>query len=86
MGCGLIRSTTEQRPRLTPRQVEVLREWLRTDSKAEAADRLFISTATVSTHVNRIRRQYVAVGRPAPTKAMLAIRALQDDYVTVDEL
>jgi len=74
------------RPALSPREIEVLRGWLRSDSKTEVAAELFISAATVNTHLARIREKYAAVGRNAGTKAALTARALQDGLVTLDEL
>jgi hypothetical protein len=58
---------------------------LRHDSKG-AVGRLFISTSTVNAHLMRIRAKYAGVGRPASTKAALAVRAIQDGIVGVDEL
>lgn len=78
--------STSTHPRLTGREVEVLRTWVMHDSKSDAARALFISPATVSTHVNRIRGKYAATGRPANTKASLLARALQDGYIDIDEL
>lgn len=74
------------RPALSAREVEILREWLMSDSKSEAAARLFVASTTVSTHIARIRAKYVLVGRAAPTKAALLARALQDGLIVVDEL
>jgi DNA-binding CsgD family transcriptional regulator len=73
-------------PTLTAREIEILREWVMRDSKSEVAKALFITPATVSTHVNRIRLKYAAVGRPASTKAALLARALQDGHINLDEL
>ncbi|NMO02522.1 helix-turn-helix transcriptional regulator [Gordonia sp. TBRC 11910] len=73
-------------PQLSQREREVLRMWVMTDSKTEAAQRLFLSTSTVSTHITRIRQKYDDVGRPARTKASLLVRALQDGHVRLDEL
>lgn len=73
------------RPTLSAREVEVLLAWLRATSKEEAAQELFISAATVSTHILRIRAKYAAVGRPAKRKAALFARAVQDGYTTLDE-
>lgn len=73
-------------PNLTAREIQILREWVMRDSKSEVAEALFITPATVSTHVNRIRIKYAAVGRPANTKAALLARALQDGHVDLDEL
>ena len=72
------------RPSLSSREVEVLLAWLASESKEDAAGRLFISASTVSTHISRIRAKYGAVGRPAPTKAHLLARALQDGYTTLE--
>jgi DNA-binding CsgD family transcriptional regulator len=72
------------RPALSTREVEVLLAWLAAESKEDAAAHLFISASTVSTHISRIRTKYSAVSRPAPTKAHLLARALQDGYTTLD--
>lgn len=74
-----------ERPALSRREVEVLLAWLAADSKEDAAARLYISVSTVSTHISRIRSKYAGVGRPAPTKAHLLARALQDGYTTLAE-
>ncbi|NMO00099.1 LuxR family transcriptional regulator [Gordonia sp. TBRC 11910] len=73
------------RPSLSKREVEVLLAWLATESKRDAAEALFISPATVSTHVSRIRDKYAEIGRPAPTKAHLLIRALQDGFTAIED-
>ncbi|MGW5267976.1 LuxR C-terminal-related transcriptional regulator [Rhodococcus sp. NPDC003994] len=74
------------RPKLTAREVEVLLAWFRSDSKPAVARTLFLSLGTVNTHLTRIRQKYAAVGRPAPTKASLVARALQDDIVRLTDL
>lgn len=74
------------RPDLTGREVEVLLCWIRLDSKTQAAKALYLSLGTVNTHLTRIRAKYTAVGRPAPTKAALVARALQDGLVDISEL
>ncbi|MGW0018732.1 LuxR C-terminal-related transcriptional regulator [Rhodococcus sp. NPDC003382] len=74
------------KPTLSAREVEILREWLMSDSKSKAAARLFVAPTTVSTHIARIRDKYALVGRAAPTKAMLLARALQDGLIDIDEL
>lgn len=78
------RADTRVRPSLSEREVEVLLAWLASESKEDAAARLFISASTVSTHLARIRAKYTAVGRPAPTKTHLFARALQDGYTALD--
>lgn len=73
-------------PTLSAREIEVLRTWFTCDSKSEAARKLFITAATVNTHISRIRDKYDAVGRPGATKSALLARALQDGLITVEEL
>ncbi len=85
------RSTTSERndlprPVLTPREAEVLRTWLLVDSKPAVGQELFISLGTVNTHLTRIRAKYAEIGRPAPTKAALVARAVQDGLISLDEL
>jgi DNA-binding CsgD family transcriptional regulator len=74
------------RPALSEREQQVLVAWLLTDSKTTVGEKLYISAATVRTHIQRIRDKYDAVGRPAVTKAALAVRAIQDGILAVDEL
>ncbi|QGP90615.1 DNA-binding response regulator (plasmid) [Gordonia sp. 135] len=74
------------RPALSKREIEVLILWLACDSKQQAARRLFVSESTVHTHVTRIRDKYRVVGRPAPTKIALLIRAIEDGICTLEEI
>ncbi len=74
------------RPQLTQRERQVLIEWFRTENKNAVAERLYIEPSTVATHLQRVRAKYAAVGRPAPTKAALVARAIQDDILSVDDL
>lgn len=74
------------RPRLSQREREVLLSWFQTESKALVAKSLFITVRTIDTHLARIRTKYAAAGRPAPTKAALVVRAIQDGLVQADEL
>lgn len=71
---------------LTAREVEVVRAWLRTESKASAARELFIAECTVAEHVARVRTKYIAAGRPVGTKTALAARLLQDGHIHLHEL
>lgn len=78
--------TALPKPSLSAREIEILREWLLCDSKHDAAQRLHVTVATVSTHIVRIRHKYARVGRAATSKTSLLARALQDGVVTLDEL
>jgi DNA-binding NarL/FixJ family response regulator len=77
---------TYSRAGLSQREIAVLKAWFDCDSKVGAAARLHIALGTINTHLVRIRDKYAKVGRPAPTKAALVARALQDGFVTLDDL
>ncbi len=74
------------RPRLSQREQQVLIAWFQTENKHSVAEKLYIEPSTVATHLQRVRAKYAAVGRPAPTKAALVARAIQDDILSVYDL
>jgi DNA-binding NarL/FixJ family response regulator len=83
---AMLNDKTIRRPKLAPREKEVLIAWFRTDSKDEAARQLSIAPTTVRTSLQRIRAKYAAIGRPATTKAALVARAIQDGIIGIDDL
>ncbi|MGW5148744.1 response regulator transcription factor [Rhodococcus koreensis] len=76
----------QRMPALSPRELEILRLWLRSESKTAAASDLGISLGTINTHLARIRAKYATVGRPVADKSGLLVRALQDGLVSLAEL
>lgn len=86
MAGAMVRDRTVGRPKLPPREKEVLLAWFQADNKDLVADKLRIAPSTVSTHLERVRAKYAAVGRPATTKAALVARALQDGIIDIDDL
>jgi two-component system, NarL family, nitrate/nitrite response regulator NarL len=77
---------TSGRPRLTSREQEVLLAWFQCESKQLVAARCNISPRTVEGYIDRVRVRYARAGRPAPTKAALVARALQDGLIELDDL
>jgi len=77
---------TSGRPRLTSREQEVLLAWFQCESKQLVAERCNISPRTVEGYIDRVRVRYARAGRPAPTKAALVARALQDGLIELDDL
>jgi DNA-binding NarL/FixJ family response regulator len=73
-------------PRLTDREREVLLAWFQCESKQLVAARCNLSPRTVEGYIDRVRVRYARAGRPAPTKASLVARALQDGLIDLDEL
>ena len=68
-----------RRPRLSRRQQEVLVAYAAGNALMPAVARsLGIDQETLKTHLRRIRGKYRAVGRPAPTRRDLYVRAVED--------
>lgn len=78
--------TRVNRPRLTPREGEVLLEWFHSESKDMVAQKLGLSERTVAGYLDRVRIKYASAGRPAATKAALVARAIQDGMISSDDL
>lgn len=86
MAKALLHDRRLGRPHLSEREKEVLIAWFQTENKDLVAKRLFIEPSTVRSHLQRVRAKYGAAGRPAPTKAALVARAIQDGILSVDDL
>ncbi|MCP3803401.1 response regulator [Allokutzneria sp. A3M-2-11 16] len=78
-------NSRRNRPHLSLREEEVLVKWFQSESKDLVADQLGIAVSTVNTYLDRVRLKYAAVGRQAPTKVALVMRAIQDGLIAVDE-
>ncbi len=78
--------TRAARPLLTSREVDVLINWFACESKEMVARKLNLSVRTVNTYIDRARIRYAHAGRPAPTKAALVARAIQDGLVRLEDL
>jgi DNA-binding NarL/FixJ family response regulator len=83
---ALVADDAPHRPRLSPRETEVLRAWFASSSKDLVAAKLHITPKTVDTYIARVRVKYAAVGRAARTKSALVSRALEDGIITLAEL
>jgi DNA-binding CsgD family transcriptional regulator len=71
-----------RRPRLAPRQREVLVAYVAgSDLLPTVARALGMDRETLKTHLRRIRAKYAEVGRPAPTRRDLYVRAVEDGLV-----
>jgi DNA-binding CsgD family transcriptional regulator len=71
-----------RRPRLAPRQREVLVAYVAgSDLLPTVARELGMDRETLKTHLRRIRVKYAEVGRPAPTRRDLYVRAVEDGLV-----
>lgn len=71
-------------PAIGKREREILLAWFRHETKSEAARVMFVSVNTVKKHIERVRAKYADAGRPAPTQALLVIRAIEDGWLDID--
>jgi DNA-binding CsgD family transcriptional regulator len=72
----------DRRPQLAPRQREVLVAYVSgNDLLPTVARRLGMQRETFKTHLRRIRGKYQEVGRPAPTRRDLYVRAVEDGLI-----
>ncbi|MGY1806555.1 hypothetical protein ACI8AF_04225 [Blastococcus sp. SYSU D00669] len=75
-------SAAVRRPRLAPRQREVLVAYVSgSELLPTVARELGMDRETLKTHLRRIRAKYAEVGRPAPTRRDLYVRAVEDGLV-----
>jgi two-component system nitrate/nitrite response regulator NarL len=82
----LVGDRRPQAPRLSERERRALLWWFQSMSKASVARRMGISTHTVDMFIKRAGLKYARVGRPAPTKADMLIRAIEDGLVRPEEI
>lgn len=68
-------------PDLAPREREALRLYAAGLPLKSVARRMEISADTAKEYLLRVRRKYAGVDRPAPTKAELYQRAVEDGYL-----
>ncbi|MGV0625601.1 LuxR C-terminal-related transcriptional regulator [Mycolicibacter minnesotensis] len=86
MAKALADDRTFGRTSLSEREKEVLITWFQTENKDKVGSQLYISPTTVRTHLQRARAKYAAIGRPAPTKAALLARAIEDGLLSLSDL
>ena len=82
----ILADTRASRPKLAPQEAAALRLWFQGMSKASVGRRLGIAEDTVKDYINRVRVKYANVGRPAPSKAALLTRALEDGLITLADV
>lgn len=86
MAHALSADARPQRPQLSEREHLALLLWFQSMSKASVARRMGISEATVRQYIDRARVKYARIGRPAPSKAALLARAIEDGLIRPDEV
>lgn len=77
----LVEESAAVRPRLTDREIEVLKLLFEGLVTKQVARRLGLAESTVKEHLKRIRSKYAALGRSARTRVELVQRAVEDGYL-----
>ncbi|MFH8443622.1 response regulator [Streptomyces sp. NPDC018026] len=77
--------TGRLRPRLSPKELEVLRHYASGLTLKATARRLGISPHTAKHHLDRVKDKYRRAGRPAYTKIDLAVRVREDGLGSEDD-
>lgn len=75
-----------QTPALSARERIALLWWFQSMSKASVARRMGVSPHTVDMFIRRARAKYAKAGRPAPTKADMVVRAIEDGLIAAEEI
>ncbi|HEX6873933.1 MAG TPA: response regulator [Micromonosporaceae bacterium] len=74
------------RPKLSTQERRALLLWLRLPKKLNVATEMNISVETVDQYISRARVKYAAVGRPAPNKAAMVARAIEDGLIRPEDV
>jgi two-component system nitrate/nitrite response regulator NarL len=72
-------------PVLSEQERTALLWWFQSMSKASVAARMGISPHTVDMYIRRARLKYAQVGRAAPTKADMLMRAIEDGLLAAED-
>ena len=71
---------------LSAKEREVLSLYASGFTMRQVASQLQIKESTVKEHIDRVRSKYSSVGRPAPDKANLVLRAIEDGLIDAVQL
>jgi DNA-binding NarL/FixJ family response regulator len=71
----------QQRPRLSAGELEALRLYASGSSTPEVAAKMGVRFETAKTYLQRVRRKYASVGRPAGKRSELIRRAGEDGFL-----
>jgi DNA-binding NarL/FixJ family response regulator len=75
-----------RRPRLSVQEQRALKLWFQLPKKLNVAAEMRLSVETVDQYISRARVKYAAVGRPAPNKAAMVARAIEDGLIRPEDV
>jgi two-component system nitrate/nitrite response regulator NarL len=83
---ALLGDASPSRPRLSAQEQRALRLWFQLPKKQNVARDMNLSIQTVDQYISRARVKYAAAGRPAPNKAAMVARAIEDGLVRPEDV
>lgn len=83
---ALLADSRPSRPALSPQERRALRLWFQQPKKHAVAHEMGISVETVDQYISRARIKYAAAGRPAPNKAAMVARAIEDGLIRAEDV
>jgi DNA-binding NarL/FixJ family response regulator len=83
---AILADSRPQRPELSEREVEALRLWFQSMSKASVAARMGIKESTVKQYIDRARVKYAKIGRKVASKDAMLARAIEDGIVRAHQV
>lgn len=83
---AILADRTGAQPKLSQQEQRALRLWFQLPKKQAVAREMGLSVETVDQYISRARVKYAAVGRPAPNKAAMLARAIEDGLIRPEDV
>jgi two-component system, NarL family, nitrate/nitrite response regulator NarL len=83
---AMLADASPTRPALSAQEQRALRLWFQQPKKHTVAREMGLSVETVDQYISRARVKYAAVGRPAPNKAAMVARAIEDGLIRPEDV
>ena len=85
--CGVMAADPDVgRPLFSPQELEVLRAWCAGASLPQVARRLGLSLGAVKSYLERAQQKYADLGKPTTRKPSMAVRLVEDGFMTPREV
>jgi DNA-binding NarL/FixJ family response regulator len=83
---AMLADASPTRPALSAQEMRALKLWFQHPKKHTVARDMGLSVETVDQYISRARVKYAAAGRPAPNKAAMVARAIEDGLIRPEDV
>ncbi|GAA1789188.1 hypothetical protein GCM10009682_09050 [Luedemannella flava] len=83
---AMLADSSPNRPVLSAQETRALKLWFQHPKKHTVARDMGLSVETVDQYISRARIKYATVGRPAPNKAAMVARAIEDGLIRPEDV